>query len=188
MTRDRNKARRQHKNQAEDQLLHFQLPTRFRHTVYHPSLLSPAGLSEELFISTFFQKQTFLSHSDHLLIPNPEYQSRNSSIPCYAAFRLKGMVSAGQQETLYTLVQNVWDVGLRSHTIASRGADFHQWWFDVWCRYAKHSVILADSRQKGSQKEVLELVKAFDGIFGDKPRSMLHRLDKKVAISMAHNH
>ncbi|EIW72665.1 hypothetical protein TREMEDRAFT_58834 [Tremella mesenterica DSM 1558] len=84
--------------------------------------------------------------------------------------------------------RKVWDVGLRSHTIASRGAGFHQWWFGVWCRYAKHSVVSADSRQKGSQSEVLELLKAFDGIFGDKPRTMLHRLDKKVAISMAHNH
>jgi hypothetical protein len=214
MTGSRVKRRRQQKQEALANALPFPLPSRYQVKIHHaqpqPNLTpnptnenhhaqpTPTNDNENYHAQptptnnihhaqpTPTNKTILLPASSNLAIPDPDYDGDGT--PRYAAFRLSNMLSGLQRSHLRFRVQNVWKTRLRSHTIKSRGAGFHQWWFGTWTRYAQHAVISRDTRLQKSAPMVKRLLSSYDQILGSKTRSYLKGLDPSIAKSMGINH
>lgn len=150
---NRTARRKENKRDLLNSTIPFPLPTRFQLKPIHPIIHTG---SRDTLLSTFSKTQTSLPKTGHVGIIDP------NDTPQYAAFRLHNIITPDQQSLLYDLVQEIAKTRLKSHIIKSRGAEFHQWWFGVWCRYAKHAFLSADTRKKSSQTPVSTFLKAYD--------------------------
>lgn len=173
----------------------FPLPRTFRLRLIAPSIPPESALNDpQSLLAHHGQHSRVLPHANiDCAIPNPSYRQTEPGerpIPRYAAFRLAHRLKSMDRTILRFRVRNLWEARLKSHTRASRGVDFHQWWFGVWCRYAMHSVISSDSiPSKPKNRQLVQLVtSSYDRILGKRPQKALKDLDPPVSKAMSSAH